>query len=148
MKPSVFQIAMANDWLTKIWVGGIVGVVIAGCIFYSLPIYLILGFSLSAVGLTLTIAAFGAIAYFTSIIAGCCLFPRLYRIVERANGAPFHEGHKVEIMRKPNCGRTGVIKNAGDSRFGVYVTVDSGNGGAETLNLPWHSIRSICHDAQ
>lgn len=143
MKPSILQRAVAGDWIAKSWIGGVVGGVVLGLVLSSLPLYAVLGFSFSSAGLTLAIVAFGFIAYFGSLILGSCLLPPLYRHVEKRNGAPFQKGDRVEILRKPNLGKTGVITQVGDPTFGTFLKLEDEPEEAEAINLPWYSVRIL-----
>jgi hypothetical protein len=143
MKPSSLQIVFAEEWLAKIWIGGIVLVSMTILVIKLAPSFADLGFSLSSIWLALSILLVGIIAYLVSIILGSCLLPPIYRSRERINGAPFYSGDTIEVMKKPHRGRIAEVVSAGDSRYGALVTFTDEHKDSEPFNISWHSIRKI-----
>ncbi len=141
MKPGRLQTLFAEDWLAKLWIGGIVAGVTIGFILQLLSTFAILGISLSSLVLGVAILLLSVIAYLASLVLGSCLLPPIYRMRERINGAPFQAGDLVEIMRKPYRGLKGEIIGAGEPRYGAFIRLENVPDGSKPLNIPWHAIR-------
>ena len=143
MKPTRLQVIFAEDWLARIWVGGIVlSATIAMAAFFT-PTFAVLGVSIASAGLILVILLTAAIAYFVSLVLGSCLLPPLYRARERVNGAPFETGDTVEVLRKPHRGKTALVVSPGHPQYGIFVSLSGDLKDPKPLNLAWHSVRKL-----
>ncbi len=143
MKRTKLQVFFAEDWLGKIWIGGIVTGATIGLLIHFLPTFAIIGVSFSSVGLGVAILLSSAIAYLGSLVLGSCLLPPIYRMRERINGAPFEEGDYVEIMKKPHRGKTARIAAAGDSQYGAFLILADDVADSKPINIPWRAIRTV-----
>jgi len=133
----------AEDWLAKLWCGGVVAATMAYLVVWLFPTFEILGFSLSSALLVFSILIAGVAAYFASLILGCCVLPPIFRIRERINGAPFEAGDIVKVLKKPYRGKIGHIEVGGDPQYGAFLRLEGSENGIEPLNFPWHSIQRL-----
>jgi len=148
MKHTALQVIFAEDWLPKVWIGGFVVTSMAALIIYFHPTFAVLGLSIFSVVLGIAILLGGLIAYLVSLVLGSCILPHVYRIRERLNGAPFEPGDVVEILKKPHRGRMAQIVAAGNPQYGASVRITDSGSDSEPLNIGWHSIRRLTHEAE
>ena len=141
MKRTTFQVIFAEDWLAKIWIGGIVTSVVLALGIFFLPTFAVLGVSIDSAGLILGILLIGVAAYCVSFPLGSCILPPIYRWREHLNGAPFEDGDEVEVLKRPNRGRRTQVVAAGTPQYGMSVSFPEDD--SDPLNLAWHSVRKL-----
>lgn len=140
MRALWFQKAFARDWLAKIWLGSIVIITFTILLFSLLPRIQDQLLSFNTMIIVLAILAVTVISYLVGLVAGSCIFPPVYRFVEKMNGAPFHKGDRVEILTKKNADNIAQVIEAGDCRYGASVILENDS---ELIRLSWHQIRRI-----